>query len=1381
MNIRCQLALLILSFSFVIGISIPVTSQAHIGLPAQPPPPPDDEPPPPCQKKTITETKVGTDDCGKETKKTTTRKVCINTGTPYSVSYRTGYEAFIREDLAVNGVYPISIKRQYMSNSRYDSPLGYGWSFNHDLRLFEFPDGSVIIRTGCGVNYKYSFTANAYQAEVGTDVLVKNATDNSFDLTYLNGARDHFDSQGRLTEAWDRKGNRLEYLYSADKMPLIGSSPDGVDPSRPITVAYVYQLAQIRERLASNSLSGNYVDFAYNITTGRLVSITSNDGRTVTYVHDDAGAGKTKGNLIQVNGLEGVVSTFKYEDVTDINANPVVYKDHHNITEIKHTADSVPIQLEYDTQPKDRVIKETIGNRQYDFNLTFGSAQTTVTETITDDQGQNPVLATRVYNYDVNGYLRQFKDAFGNRTTYTNDGSGNSTKTVFEENIGTFQVPSYSIVRTINATYSTNGDKSTESITLDSGETHSYTWAYDQTRIAVKTASSSAPGSSTVKTQNIFNHGADGKPTTVQVKRRYLDNGTGYIETGYTYNANGSLLTTTLPDGHVIINEYGAAYNGLYVTKTSHQIGNTVVSALEETYQYDDRGNRTHVTDARGNTTITTYDDKNRRKTTTNAKGHLTTFIYDVNDNLVQIIRDRSAVGDQLDITKLAYDGYNQLIKIERTNSSGVFIKRSTMRYDSAGNVIARGDAFGNETLLNYDLENRLTRITDAQGNYIQYTLNALGQRITTEYFKTGDILVRTSSAVFDDLNRQEQTIGAIGQATSFTYDVQGNRITATDALNRPTTIYTYDTLSRLTNIKDANGKDTIYQYDNRDQLRFVTDPIGLTTEYQYNELGQLIKLVSPDTGATVYTYDLAGNRKTQKDARNITVSFAYDELNRIISKTYPDTTLNVTYTYDTCSNGIGKLCTMQDKEGATSYGYDVRGNLTSRSRLMAGHTYLTQYGYDLNDRMTSITYPNGRVVNYVRNTLGQVTSVTTTPAGGSAQTIASNLSYLPFGALEDMIWGNSLNLNQTFDTDYRLTGQVLGTIYDRSYAYDDVNNITSITDNIVTSKNQTFHYDVLDRLDDATGVYGNLDYVYDDVGNRTSLIKDAGTPTNYTYNLTANQLDSASGGENHSFSYDNNGNTKTKDAYSFSYDDTNRMTQVADGAATTTYGFNGKGERVRKSGTSTTLYHYDNTGNLLFESDTSGNVLTEYVWLGNQRLAMVQGGVLYFTHVDHLGTVQMLTDGASAVVWSGDYRPFGEVVETVSAVANNLRFPGQYYDSESGLHYNYFRDYDPGIGRYVESDSLGLDGGLNSYLYANANPINYYDPNAEISIPQFVGIVFVAGTAYKLYKLYVCVKTNCEPETKTDQCKLGDTSDVMNCRIDCFWKLWKAKVKAGR
>ena len=930
--------------------------------PDEPPPPPP--PPPPC--------KNGGSEC------------CPQEGSDGTVSYLTGAEHIIRTDLAVNAPYPIEMKRMYISTSKYDSPLGYGWAFNHNMRLFEYPDNSVVIRTGCGVNYKYIYSGGSYQAgEGGFAARLGKYANGGFSLRYNNGELEQFDSQGNLFRRYDAAGNYLEYTYdNRGKLPLTGSSPYAVDPSQAITVAYNYRLTKIESYYANGAYSGEYVLLSYDETTGRLTSIVDRNGRQVRYEHD-LSSGVNRGNLERVTGLEGVVSTYRYEDF--VAGSTTQYQDYHNVTEIRDSQDATPISLTYDRQ--DRVVSETIGYRQYSYNWAqFGTA-TTVTETNTDDQGLNAVTATRQYTFNGTGYLTSITDGNGNRVEYQLDGYGNR----IQERYYAYDAASGSetLIKTIDRENSTDSLKQSETITLDSGEVITTTWTYTSTRPRTKETWSSLAPSKRFKTATLYYFSSSsGEPTTILATRRYREDDS-YLDTSYTYNANGDLLTTTYPDGHVVVNEYGAAYEGKYVTRSYHlDAQGNALPDLEETYQYDSRGNRTRVTDARGNSTLTTYDDKNRRRTVTNALGHLTTYVYDVNDNLVNIIRDRSAPGDQLDDTRLSYDGRNRLIRIERGNASDGYQLKSTLRYDSAGNVIARGDAYGNETRLRYDLENRLTRITDAQGNYIEYTLNALGQRIATNYYNALGAVVRASSAVFDDLDRQQQLIGALGQTTTFTYDAVGNRISATDAENRPATVYAYDTLSRLTGIQDADGNTTQYQYDDRDRLRLVTDPRGFTTEYVYNDLGQLTTLISPDTGTTRYIYDLAGNRITQTDARGITVTYGYDELNRITSKTYPEPTpgapnpLNVTYTYDERANGLGKLTGMSDAEGTTEYDYDTNGNLTEKRYTPQGGAtpYITQYDYDNNDRLIRITTPSGRSVEYTRNALGQVTSITTTP-----------------------------------------------------------------------------------------------------------------------------------------------------------------------------------------------------------------------------------------------------------------------------------------------------------------------------------------------------------------------------------------------------------------
>jgi RHS repeat-associated protein len=146
-----------------------------------------------------------------------------------------------------------------------------------------------------------------------------------------------------------------------------------------------------------------------------------------------------------------------------------------------------------------------------------------------------------------------------------------------------------------------------------------------------------------------------------------------------------------------------------------------------------------------------------------------------------------------------------------------------------------------------------------------------------------------------------------------------------------------------------------------------------------------------------------------------------------------------------------------------------------------------------------------------------------------------------------------------------------------------------------------------------------------------------------------------------------------------------------------------------------TRIFHYDTFGHLIAETDENGMTLAEYIYLGDQPLAMIDAdNSTYYFHNDHLGTPQMLTNQTKGVVWKTGYGAFGEVNILIENIENPFRFPGQYYDKETGLHYNYFRYYYPKVGRYLTPDPIGLEGGINLYAYAANNPIRFTDPDGR-------------------------------------------------------------------
>ncbi|MDP1614741.1 MAG: RHS repeat-associated core domain-containing protein, partial [Methylococcales bacterium] len=143
-------------------------------------------------------------------------------------------------------------------------------------------------------------------------------------------------------------------------------------------------------------------------------------------------------------------------------------------------------------------------------------------------------------------------------------------------------------------------------------------------------------------------------------------------------------------------------------------------------------------------------------------------------------------------------------------------------------------------------------------------------------------------------------------------------------------------------------------------------------------------------------------------------------------------------------------------------------------------------------------------------------------------------------------------------------------------------------------------------------------------------------------------------------------------------------------------------------------------------EYDSNNTARQETVWLGDTPVAVVtpdpvtQQPHIYFIETDHLNTPRVILNSAHTPIWRWDSDAFGQGQPNEDPDGDgqtfeyNLRFPGQYYDRETGLHYNYFRDYEPETGRYIESDPIGLEAGLNTYTYVNSNPLTYIDPTGE-------------------------------------------------------------------
>jgi RHS repeat-associated protein len=353
-------------------------------------------------------------------------------------------------------------------------------------------------------------------------------------------------------------------------------------------------------------------------------------------------------------------------------------------------------------------------------------------------------------------------------------------------------------------------------------------------------------------------------------------------------------------------------------------------------------------------------------------------------------------------------------------------------------------------------------------------------------------------------------------------------------------------------------------------------------------------------------------------------------------------------------------------------------------------------YSYTNGD-LTSLVTPSGQTVTY-GYTNGQVTSIA---VNGSS--LLSQVLYEPFGPVSGWTWSNNAIEARVYDQDGNITN--LEAAEGFTYGYDSAFRVTGITDADNAALSQIHSYDLLDRLTGATGTNVNESWTYDANGNR--LTQGGATASTYTVAPSSNQLASISGGLNRTYAYAPSGQATSYGGIVLSYRDSARLSSVTYNGATTSYIFNALGQRIRKSGASVALFVYDEAGHLLGEYDGSGNLIEETIWMGDVPVATLQpngtGVSVYYIHTDHLNTPRRITSSSTnAIVWRWDSDPFGTTAANQNPSGNGTqfvytpRFPGQYYDAETGLDYNYHRDYDPAVGRYVESDPIGVYGGIN-------------------------------------------------------------------------------------
>jgi len=1209
--------------------------------------------------------------------------VCQKEGsTSQSVRLYDGREIHQVTDMVVKGVYPIEISRKYDSRGLYDSTLGYGWSFTTDRKIYAYPDGSVLLRSECGRRDKFIQVAGAFvtpkTAKRGTLTL---QPDGSYQFFYVNGTRDIFDQQGRLVSIEKASGIKQVLTYdSRGRLPLTGTSPFSVDPTKPMVVARLDRLQRIEVQLADSTTTGQYVDFTYNESTGRVTKVTDNTGRSVTYTHDVTTDNLTKGNLEAVTTPSSMVYSYKYEDPFD----------DHNVTTITRGTGATPQVLVYDDQ--DRATKETYGNNVIDI-VYNGDLTTTTTTTVTDESGLNPRTFTQHYEFDTDTYITLYRNAAGHEKRYTYDPGH---KQVTREELWEKTVTGLTLFSATDYTYDTTGNRLTKEVQPTFGENITWTWTYDQNRVTQEDIVASSAPAETFQTIYTYYY-TNGFPTTLKTKQqRNFDN--SMITTQYGYDAQGRNGAITLPDGTERV--FGFYPTNGRVKDVSYRISGALSPYKKVTIDYDTKGNINQVWDAKNNVTKLTYNNINRLTQVENAKNEVSTVSYDERNNIQQIERGRLGASTGK-ITKLIYDGKNQLTKIIKVDDFSSEVNLLTLYYDSEGNRVKTVDANGNATNYEYNLLNQLVKVTDAKLNVTQYEYDAAGNRN-----KTIDAKSNETDYTYDRLNRLISTVqkGVTPNLTAqFNYNALGQVRKVTDPKAHDIT-YEYDGLGRLLAEVKTLGQRIEYTYDDRNRLNTKTNSRGQQIRYGYEAWGalstaQYFNAVSDTTPtySQLYGYDYQGNLTTLSDDRIQSTPLynsTYDAINRL-------KTQDVQY----IPGGTRQL----------QYGYDAVGNRKSLTLIDGASTLAHTYNYNKLNQLTESNLPENQLFKlsyYLNNNLKQI--------------------QYPHGLLTDIGYESNNDVKQIKLTN---AGAVLEQF---DYGYDPAGNILSI-DNLIGQ--QGMGYDGLNRLTNLTQPTGSPitdeSYTYDEIGNR-ELISDAAA---YDYDNNNRITKSPALG----YTFDNDGNLSSRsDGMVYTHDINNRLETISKTTPSTNanYAYDPTGRRINKTVNGKTTWFLWDSSNVLAEYDNSGQWQKRYSYLPQYYtpVQMTEATGTYFVHLDHLGSPRLITanNANQDLVWKWDSDAFGKTaaLEDVDGNAQNVtfnfRFPGQYYDVETGLHYNYYRYYDPSTGRYTRSDPIGLLGGLNTYGYVFGNPIKNYDPNGLLA-GHVLAFLAIAYTIYDM------------------------------------------------
>jgi RHS repeat-associated protein len=716
------------------------------------------------------------------------------------------------------------------------------------------------------------------------------------------------------------------------------------------------------------------------------------------------------------------------------------------------------------------------------------------------------------------------------------------------------------------------------------------------------------------------------------------------------------------------------------------------------TYYFNELDLPLRIVDALGGEKQFTYGLNGELLSETDQIGRETKYLYNAQYDCVSLTHP--------DGTTRRFDYTGDSLPVKLADEAGAEFKRE---YDESGNITATVDALGHRREYSYNQFGDLERVVDPLGGAMKLKWNNRGQII--EFTSPRGA---TTVYGYDERARLVRISDPVGRATRYAYDTV-DRLAQIERPGGAKNHYEFDPEGNLTSFLDANGAETRFRYVDNNKLGDRVDALGYRRRFIYdteanlveirNERGEAYKIVSDALGRLTrevgfdgltweYAYDPASQLSERTDPAGRVTRFIRDRRGRVIERQRPDGT-TVGLSYDI----VGRLTEARVPGSELVFKYDALGQVVFESQ----NGQVVEHEYDPLGRRVKRNSPFGRMVEFTYDADSHLSRLQT-PSGSmtfeydrAGQVIRRNLP----GSLEE-VW--------QYDGSGRMVEQSLWRrdkiVFHRGYKYDAEGNLIELNDS--ANGLRRFTYDPVERLSDALHPEKGLEkFIFDSTGN---LLQRGDRKFQY------DSTDRLVGTDDSVLIYDEVGNLVEKrrkgSVIRYSYDTDNQLIAVeSKEGGRVEFTYDALGRRTAKMSNKGEVGFIWDGDVLLSERYESGT--NEYVFKGNNFEPLVKFGACGFEayHNDYLGTPREITNDDGQIVWSAVYDVYGKITERrASKSENQLRFPGQYEDTECGLYYNFFRYYDPDAGRYISQDPIGIEGGLNLYGYTS-NPLTWIDP----------------------------------------------------------------------